>query len=153
VVGKAGLKAGLIGMVILVVMTLLNQFVLLPISQVFTWISCGINLLIYVGIGVLAAFFLVPPRAPGQGAGAGAIAGLISGVVSSAVGVAILFAQMASGQGIPGVDPQQMQQLTESGMDPAILVASGSIGALCGLAIGIGLTAIGGAIFAAVKPD
>jgi hypothetical protein len=153
VAGKAGLKAGLIGMVILVVMTLLNQFVLLKIAQVFTWISCGINLLIYVGLGVLAGFFLVPPRTPGQGAGAGAIAGLVSGLVSSAVGTALLFAQMSSGQGIPGVDPQQMQQLTESGLDPSILAVSGSIGAVCGLAIGVGLAAIGGAIFAAVKPD
>jgi hypothetical protein len=153
VVGKAGLKAGLIGMVILVVMTLLNQFVLLPISQVFSWISCGVNLLVYVGMGVLAGFFLLPPRTPGQGAGAGAIAGLLSGVVSSAIGAAILFAQVSSGQGIPGVDPQQMQQLTESGMDPMVLVVSGSAGAVCGLAIGVGLAAVGGAVFASVKSD
>jgi len=151
--GKAGLKAGLIGIVILVVMTLLNQFVLLPISQVFTWISCGISLLIYAGIGALAGFFLVPPRTPGKGAGAGAIAGLISGLISSVVGSIIMVAQVSSGRGIPGVDPQQMQQLTESGMDPAMLVIPGVLGALCGMAIGIGVTAIGGAIFAAVKPD
>ncbi|MCP4543234.1 MAG: hypothetical protein GY832_39475 [Chloroflexi bacterium] len=152
-VGKAGLKAGVIGMVILVVMTLLNQFVLLKIAQAFSWISCGINLLVYVGMGVLAGLFLVPPRTPNQGAGAGAIAGLVSGVISSAVGVALLFAQVASGQPIPGVDPQQMQLLAESGVDPAILVVLGSIGAVCSLAIGIGLAAIGGAIFAAVKSD
>jgi hypothetical protein len=153
VTGKAGLKAGLIGAVILVVMTLINQFVLLSISQVFTWISCGINLLIYAALGALAGFFLVPPRTPRMGAGAGAIAGLISGVVSSVVGTGLLIAQVASGKGIPGVDPQQMQLLTESGMDPAMLVVPGAIGALCGLALGAGLAAIGGAIFAAVKPD
>ena len=137
----------------LVGMTLLNQFVLLPIAQVFTWISCGVNLVIYAGIGALAGFFLAPPRTPGKGAGAGAIAGLISGVTSSAVGAAILFAQVSSGQGIPGVDPQQMQMIAESGMSPIVLVVSGSIGALCGMAIGVGVTAIGGAIFAAVRPD
>jgi hypothetical protein len=153
VVGKAGLKAGLIGMVVLVVMTLLNQFVLLSISQVFTWISCGVNLLIYVGIGALAGFFLATPRTPGGGAKAGAIAGLTSGLVSSVVGSVLLIAQVSSGKGIPGVDPQQMQQLTESGMDPAMLVVPGVIGAVCGLAIGVGIAAIGGAILAAIKPD
>ena len=70
-VGKAGLKAGLIGLVIMVAMTLLNQFVLLRIAQVFTWISCGVSLLIYLGIGVLAGFFVSPPRTPAQGAGWG----------------------------------------------------------------------------------
>ncbi|MCP4538683.1 MAG: hypothetical protein GY832_16230, partial [Chloroflexi bacterium] len=117
------------------------------------WISCGINLLIYVGIGVLAGFFLTPPRTPNQGAGAGAIAGLLSGVVSSVIGIVILAIQISSGQPIPGVDPQQMQQLAESGMDPAILAVSGSIGALCGLGIGVGLAAAGGAVLAAVKSD
>lgn len=152
-VGKAGLKAGLIGLVIMVVMTLLDQFVLLRISQVFSWISCGTSLLLYVGTGMLAGFFLAPPRAPNQGAGAGAIAGLLSGVVSSALGIVILAVQISSGRPIPGVDPQQMQQLAESGMDPAILAVSGSIGALCGLGVGVGLAAVGGAILAAVKPD
>jgi len=153
VVGKAGLKAGLIGTGILVVMALLNQFVLLPISQVFAWVSCGVNLLIYLGVGVLAGFFVSPPRTPAQGGGAGAIAGLLGGVISSAVGIAILFVQISNGQPIPGVDPQQMQLLAESGMNPAVLAISSSIGALCGLGIGVGLTAIGGAVFAAVKPD
>ncbi len=152
--GKAGLKAGLIGMVILVVMALLNQFVLLKVSQVFSWISCGVNLLVYLGMGALAGFFLAAPRTPKQAAGAGAIAGLIGGGVSSAVGAVILFAQVAGGQGIPGADPQQMQQLVEAGIDPTMLVViSGSMGMVCGMAIGIGLAAIGGAIFASVKPD
>ena len=152
-VGKAGLKAGLIGLVIMVAMTLLNQFVLLRIAQVFTWISCGVSLLIYLGIGVLAGFFVPPPRTPAQGAGAGAIAGLLAGVVSSVIGTVILFSQISSGQGLPGLTPQEMQQLTQSGMDPALLTITGSLGAVCGLFIGVGLTAIGGAVFAAVKSD
>ena len=152
-VGKAGLKAGLIGTGILVVMALLNQFVLLPISQVFAWVSCGVNLLIYLGVGVLAGFFVSPPRTPAQGAGAGAIAGLLAGVVSSVIGTVILFSQISSGQGLSGLTSQEMQQLTESGMDPVWMTISGSIGAVCGLFLGVGLTAIGGAVFAAVKSD
>ncbi len=107
-------------------------------------------MLIYVGIGVLAGFFLAPPRTPGKGAGAGAIAGLISGGISGVVGSVIMSIRWARGMGIPGLDPQQMQQLTESGMDPRLFAIPGAI---CGMAIGAGLAAIGGAIFAAIKPD
>jgi hypothetical protein len=146
--GKAGLKAGLIGLAVLLAMTLINQ--LLPISGGLVYALCGVNMLIYAGIGVLAGFFLAPPRAAGTGAGAGAIAGLISGVVNGVVGYVITATRMARGMGLPGVTPQQMQQLAESGMDPMVLAIPGAI---CGMAIGSGLAAIGGAIFAAVKPD
>ena len=78
--GKAGLKAGLIGTAVMLMTTLINQF--LPISGGLVYAICGVNMLIYAGIGVLAGFFLASPRTPGKGAGAGAIAGLISGGIS-----------------------------------------------------------------------
>ncbi len=152
-VGKAGLKAGVIGLVIMMVMTLLNQFVLIGMSRVFTLVSCGIDLFIYACIGVLAGFFLTPPRTPNQGAGAGAIAGLLGGVVSSVIGIVIFAVRLSSGQPLPGIDPQQMQQLAETGVNPAIFAVSGSVGALCGLGVGVGLAAAGGAVLAAVKSD
>jgi hypothetical protein len=99
--GKAGLKAGLIGLAILLAMTLINQ--LLPISGGLVYALCGVNMLIYAGIGVLAGFFLAPPRAAGSGAGAGAIAGLISGLVNGVVGYVITAVRMARGMGLPGV--------------------------------------------------
>lgn len=145
--GKAGLKAGLIGTAVLLVMTLIDQF--LPAGGL-VYVSCGVNLLIYIGIGVLAGFFLAVPRIPGKGAGAGAIAGLISGTISGVIGFVIMSVRLARGLGMAGVDPQQMQQLTEMGMDPQMLAIPGAI---CGMAMGAGLAAIGGAIFAAVKPD
>jgi hypothetical protein len=152
--GKAGLKAGLIGAAALIVISLINQFLLLPISQAMTWVGCGLSFVGYLVTGVLAGYFLAPPRAAGKGASAGAIAGLIGGGLSSIVGVIILVARMSSGMGIPGASPEQMQQLTEMGMDPTVLVAiSGGCGFLGGLGIGAGLGAVGGAIFAAVKPD
>jgi hypothetical protein len=147
--GKAGLKAGLIGVAVMLVWTLINQL-LLPASGGLVWVACGVSSLVYVGIGVLAGFFLTPPRAAGKGAGAGAIAGLISGAVSGAVGYIIMAVRAARGLGIPGLDPQQMQQLAESGIDPMVLAIPGAI---CGVAIGAGLAAIGGAIVAAVKTD
>ena len=146
--GKAGLKAGLIGAAVLLVITVLNQ--LLQISGGLVYVICGVNMLIYAGIGVLAGFFLAPPRTPRQGAGAGAIAGLLSGGISGVVGFIILTIRMARGMGYPGLDPQQMEQLAQSGLDPKLLAIPGVV---CGMAIGAGMAAIGGAILAAVKPD
>lgn len=152
--GKAGLKAGLIGTAVMLVWTVIGRF--LPMSGALVWVSAGVSLLIYTGIGVLAGFFLAPPRTPGKGAGAGAIAGLISGVIAGVVGVVILIIQMASGGNIPGLSPeqmQQMQQLTESGMDPTMFAVLTIPSVVCIMAIGSGLAAIGGAILGAVKPD
>jgi hypothetical protein len=157
VVGKAGLKAGLIGTAIMLVITFLNQFVVLPMSQgsqVIVFAVCGLNLVIYAGIGVLAGLFLAPPRTAGKGAQAGAIAGLISGVISVVVGIAIMGIRMASGGDIPGVTPEQMQQMAESGMNAGtIMLISGTFGAVCGMSIGAGTAAGGGAVFSALKPD
>jgi len=146
--GKAGLKAGLIGVAVLLMITVINN--LLPISGGLVYVMCGVSMLIYAGIGVLAGFFLAAPRTAGKGAGAGAIAGLISGGINGVVGYVIISIRLAQGLGYPGLDPQQMQQLTEMGMDPQLFAIPGAI---CGMAIGAGLAAIGGAIFAAVKPD
>ena len=146
--GKAGLKAGLIGAAVLLVITVLNQ--LLQISGGLVYVICGVNMLIYAGIGVLAGFFLAPPRTPRQGAGAGAIAGLLSGGISGVVGFVILTIRLARGMGYPGLDPQQMEQLAQSGLDPKLLAIPGVV---CGMAIGAGMAAIGGAILAAVKSE
>jgi len=151
VAGKAGLKGGLIGTAIMLVWTVIGRFV--PMSGVLVWVSAGVSLLIYTGTGVLAGSFLALPRTPGKGAGAGAIAGLISGVIAGAVGIAIMVIQMASGGDIPGLNPQQMQQLTEMGMEPGMLAIFAIPGMVCVMAIGSGLAAIGGAIFAAIRPD
>jgi len=141
----------MVGTAVLLVMTVINQF--LPPGGL-VYVSFGVSLLIYVGIGVLAGFFLAVPRTSGKGAGAGAIAGLLSGTVSGVVGVVITTVRLARGLGMPGVDPQQMQQLTESGMDPRLFAIPGVIcGMICGMTMGAGLAAIGGAIFAAIKPD
>ena len=146
--GKAGLKAGLIGTAIMLVITVINQ--VLPISGGLTYVICGVQLVIYAGIGVLAGFLLAPPRTPGKGAGAGAIAGLISGAIPGVIGYVILLIRLSRGLAIPGVDAQQMQQLAQSNMDLRVLAIPGMI---CGVAVGAGAAAIGGAILAAVKSD
>ncbi len=157
--GKAGLKAGLIGAAIIFVLTLLSQ---IPGVGCF---CCGLNWLSYAGIGVLAAYFLSPPRSAGTGAGAGAIAGLISGGLGGLVWTVIMAIQVAitgTGDIMSAIDPQTMRQLLDLGIDPdmfAIFSGVGGVaigGAMCcltGLAVGAGMGAIGGAIFAAAKPN
>jgi len=146
-VAKAGFKAGLIGLAALLVMVVINQF--LP-AGVLVYLSCGVSMLIYVGIGVLAGRFLESPRTPGKGSGAGAIAGAISATINGIVGSTIMIIRWTQGWGLPGVDPQQMQMLVESGMNPMLTAIPGAI---CGLAMGVGVAAIGGAIYAAIQPD
>ena len=157
--GKAGLKAGLIGAAAMLVLTLLSQ---IPAIGCF---CCPVTFLAYAGIGALAGFFLIPPRAAGTGAGAGAIAGLISGAASGLTSIIVIAVRMAlagTEEIASYIDPQQMRQLIELGIDPEMLaifsgvggvVLGGSLCCLTGLAMGAGLGAIGGAIFAAVKPD
>jgi hypothetical protein len=108
---------------------------------------------LYAGTGLLAGVFLTPPRAPGKGAGAGAIAGVISGLIAGGVGIAILLVQISSGGDVPALTPQQMEQIRqvgESGFPLPLLLAPSAV---CIMAIGSGLAAIGGAILSAVKPD
>jgi hypothetical protein len=134
----------------MLVMTLIGQFAISPGSAVI-YVLCGVNTLLYVGIGVLAGYFLAPPRTPGKGAGAGAIAGLISGVVSTLVGAVIMFVRFSMTGNIPGVTPDQM---AASGMEPrTLLLISATLGPVCGMAIGAGAAAIGGAIFGALRTD
>ena len=154
--GKAGLKAGLIGFFLMLVWTVIGQLV--PMTGVLRWVSTAASLALYAGIGVLAGFFLAPPRTPGKGAGSGAIAGVISGLIAGVVGIVILFVQMSRGGGsIPGLTPEQMQQMeqvAESGMDPTTLIAISAVPSVaCIMAVGSGLAAIGGAIIGAIKPD
>jgi hypothetical protein len=152
-VGKAGLKAGLIGAVVMVVVTLVNQFVL-SLSGALAFVSCGVSLVLYLGIGVLAGWFLAPERTTRTGATAGAIAGLVSAAIGGVVGSVIMVTRVVSTGQIPNMDPQQMQQLAESGMDPTLLISIGAVcGLVLGLAFGAGMAALGGTILAAVKPD
>lgn len=159
--GKAGLKAGLIGAAIVFVLTLLSKI------PAVGCICCGLNWLSYAGIGALAGYFLAPPRSAGAGAGAGAIAGLISGAIGGLIWTIILAIQIAiagTGDLVSAIDPQTMRQLAELGVDisPEMfaifsgvggVVIAGGMCCLTGLAVGAGLGAIGGAIFAAAKPN
>lgn len=149
---KAGLKAGLIGAAVLVVSVVISR--LLRVSGTLMYANCALNSVLYLATGILAGLYVMPPRTTGKGAGAGAIAGLVSGGISSAVSSAILVVQMSGGGGIPGLSPQQMQQLADSGLDPNTLTGIGIVcGLTGGLAIAAALAAAGGTILSALKVD
>jgi len=160
--GKAGMKAGLIGAAVVLVLTLLSL-----IPAVGSCCSC-LSILAYVGVGVLAGFYLTPPRQARQGAGAGAIAGLIAGAIgglASSIITAIRAATMTPADMMQQIPSWQWDQLEQYGMDPRMYQEMmqqygsvyGYVGAgLCclgSLAIGAALGAIGGAIYAAAKKD
>jgi len=164
-VGKAGLKAGLIGAAVLFVLALLSLVsALSPALGVLGCVCCGLEFLIYAGAGALGGFFLTVPRTAGKGAGAGAIAGLLSGLGSGLGGILVsVIGKMT------GTTARQMQQLmqmlrnmdlVEPGMLPppqymsagwgSLLLSSG-LCCLGNLAVGAALGAVGGAIFTAIK--
>jgi hypothetical protein len=70
------------------------------------------------------------------------------------LGVVIMAIRSAGGGPPPGITPEQMELLAEQGTNIGQLVLlSGTVGAVCGAALGAGAAAGGGAILAAIKPD
>jgi len=71
---SAGLKAGLVGAAVAVLSSLL-----LPVPRV-VWLAIAPSVVLYVAVGLLAAYWTESARAVGKGARAGAVAGLVSGL-------------------------------------------------------------------------
>ncbi len=152
------IKAGLVGAAIVVVLSLLRLIPILCVSL----IPCGLSPLIYAGVGALAAYWVPPPRnagtAAGQGALAGALAGLIGGILNTIVGT-VQARYWDTSNILAAMPPESWEQMRQAGIDPSSLVGpglflfTGSICCLGDLVFAALLGAIGGAIFAAVKPD
>jgi len=152
-----GVKAGLVGAAVAVLLSLLR------IVPCIGCIASILGLALYVGAGVLAAYWLTPPRTTGDGAGAGAIAGLITalagGIVSIVVG-AVQFTLMGGPAAVMrDIPPESLRQLEQAGIDPNLFVSLGGIigieatCCLAGLVIAAVLGAIGGMIMASAKSN
>ena len=155
---KPGVKAGLIGGAVLVVLDLLG---LVP---VLGCVSLPLQLLAYVAVGALAGFWLAPRREGGRAAGQGAIAGLIAAAIGGIVSVALAPVTLALSGGpqaiLSQLPAESLEALRSAGIDPNAVINSGTtagLTAICcvpvGLLLGAGLGALGGAILAGVKPE
>jgi hypothetical protein len=150
------LKAGLIGAA---VVTVLNLLGLIPCVG---FITCILGLLVYAGIGALAAYWMPPVReagaAAGQGALAAALAALVGGVVNAIVST-IQLAVADTATILSTLPAESLQQLQEAGVDPTVFTGPGfgvAVGSACcivGLILAAILGAMGGAVYAGVKPD
>ena len=149
-------KAGLVGAAVLVVLNLVG---LIPCVGCVTLL---LGIVAYLGIGMLAAYWMPPPRMAGQGAGQGAMAAVLAALIGGVVNTIIAAIQLAVADtaAIMSQIPQEsLQQLEELGMDPSALVGPGAglmYGGVCcliGLILAAILGAVGGAIFAGLKAD
>jgi len=150
------LKAGLVGAAILVVLNLLS---FIPCVGVIT---CILGLVVYAVIGGLAAYWMPPVRQAGAGAGQGALAAVLAGLVGGVVLTIVSTIQMAVADTatiLSQIPQESIQQLEQAGMDPGLFVGPGAgalFGSFCcfgGVILAAILGAIGGAVFAAIKPD
>ncbi|MBI1880185.1 MAG: hypothetical protein HYR94_18520 [Chloroflexi bacterium] len=155
---QAILKAGGIGAGVLIVLNILG---LIPCVGCITLI---LSLAAYVGVGVLAARWLPPPRDGASGAKNGAAAALVAGIVSGLVNMVIAGIQFAiSGtsqltEAINNLPPEQAQALADAGISPAALGIGAVLGigfgcCLLGMLIAAGLGAAGGYFWGNSHPN
>ncbi len=152
------LKAGLIGAGIMIVLSLMNM---VPFLSCLTF---PLQFLAYLGVGGLAAALMLPRRDTGPAAGQGALAGLIASLASGLVSLILTPVALATQGGTAAIinrlPPEMLQQFEQAGLDPSQFLNTGTItgiaGLCClpvGLIMGAALGALGGLIYAAVKPE
>jgi hypothetical protein len=159
---QAVLKAGGLGGVLLIVLSLLGY---IPCVGCITAI---LGLLAYVGIGIMAAKWMDPPRTASGGATNGALAAVVAGLISGLVNMVIsgiYFAITGTaqfGQALSDLPPDQMAAMSELGIDPSLLAGGAGIvgvlgiSALCctlGIVIAALLGAVGGAFWGNSHPS
>ncbi|MBE7471101.1 MAG: hypothetical protein DPW09_23450 [Anaerolineae bacterium] len=146
---QAILKAGGVGAGILLVLNVLG---LIPCVGCITLI---LSLLVYAGVGVLAALWMPAPRDGASGAKNGAVAAVVAGLVSGLINMVLAGIQFSiSGtsqmtQVINDLPPDQAAALAELGISPAALGIGAVLGittgcCLIGVLIAAGLGAAGG---------
>ena len=153
---SAWLKAGLIGAAVLVAINVLG---LIPCVGFFT---CILGLLVYGGIGVLAAYWLPPVREAGSAAGQGAAAAAVAALIGGLVNMVLTSVQMAlvdTSALLSQLPAESLRQLEMAGIDPTVFTGPtaglfyGGTCCLGGLILAAILGAIGGAVYAGIKPD
>ena len=126
-------------------------------------LSCCVCLpyfLVYPAIGVLAVIWTTPPRSAGRGAKQGALTGLVAGVVDSVftlIWMLVLVLVGVSQQYLERLPVETFDALQEGGMlflfTPSGLMVSALCSSVVLLVWAVASGALGGAIYAAAKPD
>jgi len=160
---QAGLKAGLIGGVIAVVLALIGQI------PCVGWVICYLgSLVLMVGVGALAVNFggsVIATSAEGAGAGAiaGAITAFIGGVVNVVIGLirAAIFGATAAAGALGQIPPEAWRALRDLGIEPSLVarwatgfggqLVGGSLCCLMGIVIAVVLGALGGLLWKTTK--
>lgn len=151
------LKAGLIGAAVVTILNLLGG--LIPCVGIIT---CILGLLVYMGIGVLTAYWMPPLREAGAAAGQGALAAALAALVGGVVNAIISTIQLAVADTaaiLSTLPAESLQQLQEAGVDPGVFTSpafGAAVGSACcivGLILAAILGAVGGAVYAGIKPD
>ena len=127
---QAGFKAGLIGGVIAVVLTLIG---LIPCLSGLT--ACFGTWILWIGVGAWSVSLGGEEiRTAGEGAGAGAVAGAVTAVIGGAVNIAIglvrpaIFGATAGPSALSQMPPEAWRALQELGIVIAIVL--GGLGGL-----------------------
>ncbi|MER3457760.1 MAG: hypothetical protein C4309_03150 [Chloroflexota bacterium] len=135
----AGLLAGALGAVILTLISLCS-LVAPRISQAIACLVALFDLALYVAMGALAAHWLQTPRTAGRGL----IAIVFTVIRLLSLGATSLAAQLP---------PEMLRQLRESGIAPrSLVVALLALTVICVPLLTIGLSAIGGLLYAVINP-
>lgn len=133
----AGLKAGLVGGVVLVGLGALGVVAyVLPTESRTTagLLLCIPTLLAYPAIGVLAAIWLKPPLSRERYIGAGALAGLVAGLMDGAFDVATQLVLSSTGlyeQALGQLSRAQLDALGEVGREQVAAVSAAMTGLCC----------------------
>jgi hypothetical protein len=150
------LKAGLIGTAVIVALNVLG---LIPCVGLFT---CLFGLLVYGGIGALAAYWTPPVRETGAAAIQGAAAAMLAAAIGGLVNMLLTAVQMSlvdASAILAQLPSESLQQLEMAGIDPSVFTGPtaglfyGGTCCLGGLILAAILGAIGGAVYAGVKPE
>ena len=154
---RPAVKAGLIGGAAVAIVALLG---LIPVCGC---LGVPAQILIYLAAGGLAAHMMPPRRESGPAAGEGAIAGVITGLIGGLIGMILAPIGLALSGGanqiLSQLPPEALSAFRDAGIDPSIFLGTGSalgVGAVCcgvGIVAAVLLGALGGLIYAAVRPE
>ena len=154
---KGWLKAGLVGGVVGIVLTIpaiLMFYLPILVGLFMTTCASTLFLLLYPGVGILAAYLSPPPRTPKQGGIDGALAGLIAFSLDSLATFALILIPILTGKYehyVLQILPWIPRDVFETSFVPMIVVFIISL--LINILIGILFSALGGLVFASAKKE